>query len=160
MGYDFKKAVGVKLSERGQKLTDGVYSLKVIRNKTIKSREGLDLWIAEWEVTASNNPAHPVGSQRNWSVNISDADQGFKNIKAYVYAALGYTYSNPADKAEIDANIEPKIDQVLASTLEDPTDPACTNSLAGEEFHAEVKGSKTKAGFDFMKHTFSPKAAA
>lgn len=169
MGYDFSKAKGVELSQRGQYLsevkdpvtgavTPGQFDLRIIRNMVFRDRKQRDFWIAEFEVIASNNPQHPVGSLRNWMQNISDPQVGFRAVKAYVFAALGLDHKEPEDKKVIESEIEPSIDTVLAEALEDPKDPACKNALKGAVVKCEVTKIKTKEkNADFSLHAFSPK---
>ena len=157
MGYDFSKAQGVQLSERGQYLTDGNYELKVERNIIKRTRKQDDLWILEAEVLKSDNPKHPVGCKRNWVQKISDPQVGFRAVKGFLFAAMGFDHKDPDDKEVIDSKLEPTISQILTEAIEDPKDPNCKNALKDAVVKCEVTTIKTKANTDFGLHIFAPK---
>lgn len=199
MGYNFQKAAGVKLSERGQYLTPargpspgldaqtgkpipgaeipGQYVLKIKRNIVKHSRTNKDLWIAECTIVESNNPEHPVGADRNWVQDLSDPQVGFRSVKGFLYATMGLDTKNAEHKKLIDeceaeeeevvidgvkrtVKKDPRIVTMMNGAVEDPSDPACKNSLKDALVRVEVKTIKTKEKKqDFSLHIFSPYVA-
>ena len=179
--FDFSKVGGAKISEKGEPLTPNVrnagvdaagkpvqekyaanYELEVSRCIALTSRNKKNLFIAECLVTASDNPAHPVGCKRSWVQDI-DIDAGPGALKAFVVACLGIDHRSAEGKEAI-KELEDKFEAIMTEALEDESEPACKNGFKGACVKVEVKEidtkPKTKGGEagKFNLHTFSPVA--
>lgn len=169
----FAKA-NTNFSERGEYLTpvyekaaDGsnqykcpaLYTLKVKRCTWKETREKKQFYIVEAEVVSSSNPDVPVGCTRNWMQSM-DNDSGNSSAPAFVFACIGLDQKDSTDLAKIKA-MTAQIPKILASTLEEPTDPTCVNSLKDKLVNVEVSEIITKAkGTRFSLHRFFPYKSA
>lgn len=135
------------------------YTLKIKRCiwKTARPPKKDEWYLVEFEVVKSNNPRVPVGALRTWMQGM-DNDAGPTAVTDFMFAALGFDRRNAAELAEIKKlDVEGKIPAMLAETLEDPTDPACKNALAGFFVDVEVKEIITKGNQRaFNLHSFFP----
>lgn len=135
------------------------YQLKIKRCiwKTARAPKKGDFYIVEAEVVTSNNPRVPVGSTRTWMQSM-DNDVGPTAVTDFMFAALGMDRRDKDGLVEIKKiDAEGKLPEMLASTLEDPTEPSCENSLRDALVNVEVKEITTKAkGQPFNLHTFFP----
>lgn len=135
------------------------YRIKVqrIQWKQARAPKKGEYYIVEGEVTKSDNPKHPVGVKRTW-MQAMDNDVGPTAATDFVFAALGYDRRNPEELEEMkQLEKDGELPAILAETLDEPTDPACKNALAGLEVDVEVKQIVTKGKQQpFNLHTFSP----
>lgn len=135
------------------------YTLKIKRCiwKTARPPKKDEWYLVEFEVVKSNNPRVPVGALRTWMQGM-DNDAGPTAVTDFMFAALGFDRRNAQELAEIKKlDAEGAIPAMLAETLEDPTDPACKNALAGLLVDVEVKEIITKAKQQkFNLHSFFP----
>lgn len=137
-----------KMNGKGQKLGDGRYT---VRSKLMKLKQGGhfgDSFIFEYDVVKSENPDHPVGSSRTYTVNMSRT-QAFGDIKAVIFALI--------------MQIEP-------STIKDPPqnqkehDEATEwfkkivngEDVSGLDVDVEVQWKKTRENRDFGLHKWIP----
>jgi hypothetical protein len=139
------------------------YEVKIKRCYWKTARDKAEYYIVEYEVVKSNNPKVAVGALRTW-MQAMDNDVGPTASTDFMFAALGKDRRNAIDLAEIKKlDADGELPGMLASTLEDPTDPTCENSLKDLFVEVEVKQITTKKkGEPFNLHTFFPakKAAA
>lgn len=135
------------------------YRLKIKRViwKTARAPKKGEFYIVEAEVVTSNNPRVAVGSARTW-MQAMDNDVGPTAATDFMFAALGMDRRDKDGLAQIKAlDAAGKLPEMLASTLEDPTDPTCENSLRDCLVDVEVKEITTKGkGQPFNLHTFFP----
>lgn len=133
------------------------YRLKIKRClwKSARAPKRGEFYIVEAEVVKSNNPRVQVGSVRTW-MQAMDNDVGPTSATDFMCAALGFDRRNAEDLVEIKKfDAAGELPNMLASTLEDPTDPACENSLKDAFVDVEVKEIITKAKQQaFNLHTF------
>lgn len=135
------------------------YRLKILRCKwkTARPPKKDEWYLVEVEVVKSNNPRVEVGSLRTWMQGM-DNDAGPTAVTDFMFAAIGKDRRNATELAEIkQLDKDGKIPDMLAETLDDPTDPACKNALEGCFVDVEVKEIVTKEKKQkFNLHTFFP----
>ena len=135
------------------------YRLKIQRCvwKTARPPKRGEFYIVEAEVLQSNNPRVPVGVKRTW-MQAMDNDTGPTAATDFMLAALGLDRRQQAVLEEIrKLEKEDKLPDMLAETLDDPTDPSCKNALKGLLVDVEVKEIITKEKQQkFNLHTFFP----
>ena len=135
------------------------YRLKIKRClwKSARAPKRGEYYIVEGEVVKSSNPRVQVGSVRTW-MQAMDNDVGQTSATDFMCAALGFDRRDATDLVEIKKfDAAGKLPEMLASTLEDPTDPACENSLKELFVDVEVKEITTKVKQQpFNLHTFYP----
>lgn len=165
------KGANTNFSERGERLTpcqkeelvDGKivyhylgpadYVLKVIKCQWKKARDNTEYYIADFEVVASTNPDVKPGARRNWMQPMTGkaADIANTRVTEFMLAALGMEKSDPVVKQ---LEKEGKLPQMLAETLDDPTDPVCTNALKGNLLRANYKQEVSKEGKTYIRPSF------
>lgn len=96
---------------------------------------------------------NPVDSKGTWLQKMGDggakADIAYSAIKEFLYAVAGFSDIRQA-AAAMDSTIEQTADAAVS--------PA--NILAGKRVHLETLMTKTQAGKDFTRHTWSPYRSA
>lgn len=135
------------------------YTLKIQRViwKSARPPKRGEFYIVEGEVLKSSNPRVAVGSKRTW-MQAMDNDVGPTSATDFMFAALGFDRRDAEQLAEIKKlDVSGKLPEMLAETLDDPTDPACKNALKDCIVDVEVKEIITKAkGQAFNLHTWFP----
>lgn len=157
MGKRFGGVGNAKLNERGEFLEEGEYELEIKRCSWFESRKKEEFYVVEFKVLESTNARHAAGLDRNWMPKMNQ-DTSDANLKGFIIACLGI---DRTDKTAIE-KVEDSLQDALAESLDDPTDPDCKNALKGIRVHASVKKTMTKPdaanpnGRPFNVHTFSP----
>lgn len=135
------------------------YRLKIKRCiwKSARPPKRGEYYIVEAEVLKSNNSRVQVGSVRTW-MQAMDNDVGPTSATDFMFAAIGMDRRDAETLVEIKKlDVEGKLPDMLAETLEDAADPACKNSLKDAIVDVEVKEITTKGkGQPFNLHTFFP----
>lgn len=139
-----------EISERGKYISPGFVGRLKVRKTLAKDsvKSGL-AFIVEFDVLESNLDEHPVGSSATWFQKMQDKTVAFPAIKAFVAAVAGF---HPGDKAGIEAEIGPN----MSTLLDDATENETSNALVGQEVKCETFSTKTKKGFDFTAHKWTP----
>ena len=149
-----------KIFEKGTPLTpnmgpggyiDATYDLRVSKCILKKTRKSGDAFICEFEVLASDNSAHPVGSKRSWYQSMKDLDVAFPSIKTFVLAVSGISLDDKSAVAAANATIVADMDEACSER----------NALAGAVVRCVVHNKITKSvdgkpGHDFSHYTFTP----
>lgn len=148
----FKGLKNASIFERGVFLQPGVYDLeidKVITKRTRKSGDGL---IVEFKVlTTTDEKNHPAKSKATWFQKMTDVDVAFGAIKLFLYAVLGYNYSDPEDKAKIAAEVDPVIEGLMGEAVGDD------QPLRGRRVRVRTYMKKTALKqADFTVHDWQP----
>jgi len=138
-----------EISERGKYISPGFLGKlrvkKTLAKESVKS--GL-AFIVEFDVLESNLDEHPVGSSATWFQKMQDKTVAFPAIKAFVAAVSGVHPGDRDAMAEINAEME--------NILDEATSNETNNALVGQEVNLETFSTKTKKGFDFTRHNWSP----
>jgi len=140
--------------ENGQYLeAGGRYELeiqKIILKETRRSGKG---FIVECAVTkSSNEEKDPVGAKRSWFQSMKDLDVAFPAIKAFLYAALGYDYSDPKQKEYLRAKVDPVIETITFEACDESKNPMRGRKV-GVETTAKITKEKKQ---NFTRHDFFP----
>ncbi len=147
----------------GDYLGEGLFEVEILStirkmawNKafTVRDRE---LFIAEFKITDSNNPAHAVGSSASWSCKEPSSDNGSGDVKAFCIAAVGKDprqVKDNDDQAQTQATLLAFAAMGEAEAFKRLDLPE--NFFVGRRLRLETKLVKTKAGGDFTKHIWSP----
>lgn len=133
------------------------YTLKIRRCTWKESRKKDNFYIVEAEVVKSSNPRVAVGQVRTW-MQAMDNDVGPTAVTDFMFAALGFDRRQSDELAKIkELDASNAIQDMLAETLDDPSDAACKNSLKDHVVECEVKEIITKGEKKkFNLHTFTP----
>lgn len=139
---------GVKPNEgRNRKLEDGDYVV-VIQNclDKISQETKHPLYIVEWIIAESSNPAFKPGDTSAWVQDMVNkgADE---TVAQFLCAGLGCMM--PRDKEKIASEIAPRLKQIGLATIS-------ADFFKDKKIRVNVKTKKTKKGFDFRAHTFFP----
>lgn len=161
----FTGASKAKVTAKGEKCSDGKHLLKIKRLTTSTEGKNGEYYVAEFDVVQSDSAKDatgrqidPPGAERCWTLSMAKKVQAFPKLNAFIFAALGYNHKNAKDAADLEANIIPEIDTILASSV-DESDPL---ELIGRQVWAVTKKIKTQkqpdgsGGFDFVTYDFSP----
>lgn len=136
----------------------GIYRVKVEKCIWVDPRKGPDLFIAEFTIVKSNNEKAPVGSRFAFKQNM-ELEAANTRVVEFMFAGSGVDRRKPDGLAIIkQLEDEGKIPEMLAETLEDPTDPACKNSLKDALLDVEVEERIAKNGFPYKHYSFYPVA--
>lgn len=129
--------------------TPGFYKVACSRAFMKDTRTAGLSFILNVNVLESNNPSHPIGSERGWFVGMNTADKlklGLGNIKSFLLAVINRDYSAPGVKEAIDACAG----QLLAGAL------SPINPLNGHVLFLECINRPKKNGDPFTVHNFFP----
>lgn len=136
------------MSQKRPYLTEGNYRVRIDRMLFKATRGKGDALIAEVTVVESDNPAHPVGSQRSWYQSFADKDIGGGAAREFTLAVLGYNpMGDPASFAAVDT------ETALGQAVD------VGNTFAGREVLVACMQIMTKRNTPFTKHAWSPVAA-
>ncbi len=126
-----------KYSEGGVYPLAGVYKLRILECKQIRTRKGQDAFVAEFMVLESSRTERPVGSQMSWMVTAMPDTPWLGNIKQFLMIAIDCT--------------EDKIDEAVCEFV-------CSkeNPLKDKEIRLSANDIKTKKGGDFTKCKYLP----
>lgn len=134
----------------GVYLTPGNYVLKIKSMKKFLTRSNVQAFAADCEVAQTDNPAHPIGCERQCYQDMAkQPEAAVASIASLLYACLGLDGTNP----EVVAQVGPSLTQVFAAAC----DPA-QNVLAGRYVLCTVQ--QPKQGKTYCKHIFRPMPAA
>ncbi len=130
-------------------ITEGNYVLSLIRTKQVVKREGNDdLFISEWKVLDSDNPAHKVGSELSWTANLSRHEAALGNVKDMLAAAsVGYYQEQTGDPDMDQDAVTAVLDEDDAERLvecDKDEDEDGGYRIAGACVYAQAKNIKTK----------------
>lgn len=132
------------------------YRVQVEKCVWIDPRKGPDLYISEFRILKSNNDKAQVGSRHSYKQN-TELDAANTRMVEFMFAASGVDRREAEGLAIIkQAEAENLIPQMLAETLDDPTDPSCKNSLKGAIIDVEVEERISKDGFPYKHYSFFP----
>src|ERR1700744_1284624 len=138
----FKGASQAKVSEQGQKLSDGKHLLEIKRITYSDGGKNGDYYVVEFTVLesdsaldATNRQIDKKGDERVWTQNMSKKVIAFPKLNAFVYAAMGYDRKNNVDAATLAKEVTPEIESILEATL-DESDPL---GFAGRKVWAVTK---------------------
>jgi hypothetical protein len=137
----FGGVTGAKYSEGGVYLVPGVFRLKVVICKHIKTGAhtgSKDAFVAEFEVLESNAPQLPPGTLVSWMAMLHHTP-AMGNIKNFLGAAI---------PEHVEKGIE--IDESVAEYAVNEA----ANPLADRIVRCSAVNTKTKAGRDFTKCKF------
>lgn len=145
-----------EISERGKYLLPGfIGKLKIKRTLAKNSIKTGLAFIVECEVVETNGlrdddgkELYPIGSSVTWYQKMQDRTVAFPAIKAFVAAASGVHPGDSAGMAEINAEME--------NILNEATENEANNALVGQIVKLETVATKTKKGYDFTRHNWSP----
>lgn len=158
-----KRMAGAKMNGKGQKLGDGTYT---VEGKLLKLKQGGhfgDSFIFEFTVLASQNPDHPVGSSRTYTVNLGK-QQAFGDIKALIFAAImGIDPSTVQDPTPANQALHDEATDWF-KIIVDP-DHAKAKGIEGNVgeglvVSVDVNWRKTQGGHDWALHKWSPAVEA
>jgi hypothetical protein len=122
-----------KSSQGGVYLLPGKYALECRANKSSKTRDGREFFVAEFSILESSNAERPVGTAVSFMVMLDkNLETALGNIKGYVAGLFGIP------EAEVD---EAGVEQLI--TAENPGQ--------GMKVRAIATNIKTRAGKDFTK---------
>jgi len=134
----------------GVYLTPGNYVLKIKSMKKFLTRAGVQAFSADCEVAQTDNPAHPIGCERQVYQDMAkQPEAAVASIASLLYACLGLDGTNP----EVVAQVGPSLTQLFAAAC----DPA-QNVLKDRYVLCTVQ--QPKPGKTFCKHIFRPMPAA
>lgn len=138
-----------EIAEKGKYLSTGfVGKLRVRRTLAKDSIKSGLAFIVEFDVVESNLEEHPVGSSATWYQKMTDKTVALPAIKSFVLAASGVDPANRDAMAEINSEIE--------GILDEATTNETNNALVGQEVFVTTFSTKTKKGFDFTNHRWTP----
>lgn len=107
-----------EVTKKGNYLTPGRYVLRINNTPLISLFGGGEAFIVEGELVESSDPEkHPVGAERSWFKSLKFAKSAFGEMKAFMYAVLGYDPSTAEGKAKIEA-LQPTIEAAMQSVIE------------------------------------------
>jgi len=140
-----------KLSERTETLVEGDYELKIRRCKWVDTRKKEEFFLAEFEVTESNNPKTPAGAIRKW-MPIMGEDTSDAKLKGFAIACLGIEQGD-AEKIEA-ASAE--LPGFFEASLDGP-DAENVNALKDVLVRCEVTKRTAKgSGNEYRYYRFYP----
>ncbi len=148
MSFEFPglQAAAVYQSDKKGQLSGGVYDVEITNIISKETRNNGDALIVEFKLLASSNPADVVGTERSWyrSVGLTKVQQEMaaKEVKKFLYAALGYDIKTQFKEAE--ANLAPHLNVVL-------TEARLNGKLNGTKVHVETFENK-----GFQNYVWSP----
>jgi hypothetical protein len=150
------------MKRKGTYMEEGLFTVEIINtlrkqgwNKTFTARDK-DLFIAEFRILESTNPAHPVGSTASWACK-DPVTGNAGDVKAFMLAVAGV---DPRTVKDTDAKAQKQAallayaamgeaEALKALELED-------GFVQGKRVKLETRKVKTKAGGDFTVHAWSP----
>lgn len=134
----FSQIGSAKSSQGGIYFLPGKYALECRANKTGKTREGREFFVAEFTILESTNAERPVGTSVSFMVMMDkNLETALGNIKGYIASLFGIP------EAEVDeAGVESLI------TAENPGQ--------GMKVRAVASNIKTRANKDFTKVIWEP----
>jgi hypothetical protein len=151
MGF-FEGIEKAQISERGKYLPPNFAgTLKIKRTLYRETLKSGPAFIVEFEVVASNLDTTPVGSECSWYQSLRDRTVADPAIKAFAAACAGY---HRTQRAEIEAEVAPNLDEMLTDCCQSPDD----NALTGTLVDVRTWTKKTQKGLDFTAHDWSPAA--
>lgn len=128
----FKKVVEAKANEGGVYIEPGLFYTEIIALKMIRSFRGIDMFIAELLILASNNDARPVGTTMSWTAGF-DKPSTAGNVKGFFEAMF------PGEVVD-----EAGMEQAVSDE----------NPCAGVRLHIEAVHVPTRAGGVYTKCKF------
>lgn len=129
----FSNIGSAKSSQGGVYFLPGAYALECKANKSGKTREGREFFVAEFEILESTNPERAVGTQVSFMVMLDkNQDTALGNIKGYLAALCGIPEQD-VDEAGVEAMV------------------SAANPGMGMKVKALASNIKTRAGKDFTK---------
>lgn len=132
-----------KFSEGGSYIQTGVHKLRVDSCKHIKTKDGIDAFVAEFEILESSNEKHVPGTMASHMIQIKPNTPALGNISQFLQTIL----SEPGKVIPPEAIDEAA---VLFATSEE-------NPLKGREVRAVGTEIKTKGkGLPFTKIKYFP----
>lgn len=142
--------------EFGTKLQPGAsLDVEITLVKTDKSRrDGSILHIVEYDVCPnSTSREDPPGAKRSWVQNMSKENVALPAVKSFYHAILGATGNEPfqdwLDQGDL-------LDLIWFYSYDDSNPFGTGRDGCGYFVHVKTEDTKTQAGFDFLKHMFSP----
>lgn len=151
MGKRFGGVGAAKMNRRGVFFDPGEYEIDVKRCEYMTARDKEEFFIVETIIVETNNPAHPVGAERNWMPKMNQ-DMSEVNLKGFCVACLGL---EDADADGI-AKVSDEDFQIMLEAALDGPDKENTNALAGTALHVSVVETTLKNGAKFNVCKFSP----
>lgn len=131
-GSLFKKVVEAKANEGGVYVEPGLYFVEVVALKMVRTFRGIDMFIAELLILASNNDARPVGSTMSWTAGF-DKPSTPGNVKGFFEAMF------PGEVVD-ESGMETAVSEA--------------NPCAGARLHIEAVHVPTKNGGVYTKCKF------
>ncbi len=126
----------------------GTYDVKVVLVRAIPTKKG-GAFIAEVEIVNTHGHATAkVGEVKEWFQSIGDMDVAGPDLKRFALAALGYHNKTDADKALIEKEVDPELDDLLAGAIKE-------NLFKGKVLRLNVWAKPTTTGGTFSKHDWS-----
>lgn len=135
--------------EKGTFLKPGVYTLRIKTCLDKMTRKSGQAYIVEFEVLASSNSEHPVGTSVTWFQKMADRDVAFGAIKEFLAAVYQKDLRQKTEKEDFERTIAPSLPAIADASTK-------TNSLAGQVVNVEVTQIKTQKNLDFSRHAWSP----
>lgn len=129
---------------------------KMALDKNNFQNRNKELFIAEFKILSSNNPAHDVGSSSSWFCK-DPSEGGSGDVKAFVLAAAGKDPRSVKDSdeaAQLQATLLAYAAMGEAEAFKRLGIPE--DYFVGAKLRLETYIIKTKAMTDFTKHVWSP----
>ena len=145
------------ISSGSKYLLEGDYVLKALSAselKTNKDGKKKVFYVVKFQVIESNNDKIPVGDERSWFCDMGQ-ESSDSNVNGFLVALLGYNYTNPQHKAEVDAKIKPQLPAFGEATLKKEGGLFEKKNM----IKCTVVNTKTRAGGNFSRHNFYPHTA-
>jgi hypothetical protein len=131
-----------EVTERNERAPDGEHLIEIEKVLSSKSQlDGTDMYIVEYRIVESTS-AQP-GRKYSWVQHMKNPKYAFPALKQFAMAVCG---ANGSDK-DYDSKVEANVEAALEAS--------CTQAFFnGKKVRVTTRNTKTKAGFDFVKHTF------